>query len=110
MLDTYLIIFEMYSRGIEFENINIHKSRSANYEINRSTGNIVPPFSILNGVGPSVAQSATEVRRQKPYESVDDFKRRAGLPKKVIEALESIGVFESEKSTKETTQQLSLFD
>ncbi len=109
-LDTYLIIFEMYSRGIEFENINIHLSRSANYEINRSTGNIIPPFSILGGVGPSVAQSATEERRKKPFESGDDFKRRAGLPKKVIEALENIGVFEDEKSTKETTQQLSLFD
>ncbi len=109
-LDTYLIIFEMYSRGIEFENINIHKSRSANYEINRDTGNIIPPFSILGGVGPSVAQSATAERKKKPYESGDDFKRRAGLPKKVIEALESIGVFEDEKSTKETTQQLSLFD
>ncbi len=110
LLDTYMIIFEMYSRGIEFENVNIHISRSANYEINRETGNIVPPFSILGGVGQLVAQAATDERKKRPFESVTDFKNRSGMPKKTFELLEELGVFDNEQSVKETTQQLSLFD
>lgn len=110
LIDTYLIIFEMYSRGIEFENVNIHKSRTVNYEINRDTGNLVPPFSIIPGVGSLVSKSATENRRKKPFESISDFKQRSGLPKKVIESLEKLDVFKNEKGIEETTQQLSLFE
>ncbi len=110
LLETYNIIFEMYSRGFEFENVNIHKSRSANYVINRETGNLIPPFSVIDSVGSIVAQSATNERRKKAYESVADFKNRSGLPRKVLESLEELKVFENEDSEKTTTQQLSLFE
>ncbi len=110
LLDTYLIIFEMYSRGIKFENINIHKSRSANYVINKEDKTIIPPFSVLPGVGELVARSATINREQRAYETVEDFKSRSGLPKKVIESLEEFNVFKGEKTEQENTQQLSLFD
>ncbi len=111
LIDTYLIIFEMYSRGIQFENIDINKSRSANYEINRETGKLIPPFSSISGVGELVAKSATDARREKKYISVSDFKQRSKLPKKVLDSLEELGVFDSvDDNTKEVTQQLSLFD
>ncbi len=110
LLDTYLIIFEMYSRGIEFENINIHKSRSINYEVNRESGTLIPPFSIVEGVGSTVAQNVTDQRRIKPYASASDFKNRSGIAKKTLEAFEALNVFSDEKEEKEMTQQLSLFD
>ncbi len=109
LIETYQIIFEMYSRGFEFENVNIHKSRSENFEINRETGNLIPPFSILDSVGELVAKGATEKRRQRPYESVADFKNRSGLPKKVFDNMEALGIFKDEESKKTTTQQLELF-
>ncbi len=110
MIDTYLIIFEMYSRGFKFENIDIHKSRSENFVVDRETGTLIPPFSILGGVGSSVAKTTTTTRKERPFKTVEDFKSRCGLPKKVIEILEDLGVFEGISTEKETTQQLSLFE
>ncbi len=110
MIDTYLIIFEMYSRGFKFENINIHKSRSENYEVNHENKSLIPPFSILAGVGAAVAKTTTEKRKSSPFKTVEDFKSRCGLPKKVIETLEALGVFEGISTSKEVTQQLSLFE
>ncbi len=110
MLDTYLIIFEMYSRGIEFENISIHKSRSINYVVNKEKGTLIPPFSIVEGVGGTVAQNVTEQRKARPYTSEDDFKARSGIAKKTMESFDALGVFANEEKEKETTQQLSLFD
>ncbi|BDU67697.1 MAG: DNA polymerase III PolC-type [Candidatus Tyloplasma litorale] len=110
LLDTYNIIFEMYSRGIEFDNINIHKSGSLNYNIDKENNKIIPPFSILEGVGESVAKSLTKARNEKSFDSIEDFKRRCNLPKKVIKLLEQMDVFETETSSIKFTKQLSLFE
>ncbi len=110
LIDTYNIIFEMYSRGFEFENINIHKSRSSNFVINKETGKLIPPFSIVEGVGSTVAQVVTRERDKREYQSSIDFKNRSGLPGKILEKFEDIGVFNLEDKEKTTTQQLSLFE
>ncbi len=110
LLETYNIILEMYSRGFEFENVNIHKSRSENYEINWETGKLIPPFSVLDGIGSLVAKNATQQREQKPFESIIDFKNRSSFPSKIINRMIELGIFKDEEKHKTTTQQLSLFD
>lgn len=110
LLETYNVIFEMYSRGIEFSNIDINKSRSENYMVDSENKKIIPPFTILEGVGTSAAKNTIENRKIKTYESVNDFKKRSKLPKKVIELLEVIGVFNGIPKDINSTEQLSLFD
>ncbi len=110
LLDTYMIVFEMYSRGIKFKNIDIQRSRSGNFEIDKETNSLIPPFSILPGVGKAVAETTTDNRRKKPFTTKEDFINRCGLPKKIIELLSDLKVFDNVLTEKETTQQLSLFE
>ncbi len=110
LIETYNIIFEMYSRGIEFENVNIHKSRSQNYEIDKEAKKLIPPFSIIEGIGDIAAQSATSARKEKPFESITDFKNRSKFPKKILQKLEEYNIFANEEKDKIVTQQLSLFE
>lgn len=110
MIDTYNIIFEMYSRGIEFSNISIEMSGSTNYKVDYEKNKIIPPFSIMEGVGSTVAKQTTIKRKEKPFDSIEDFKKRSNLPKKVIEIMEKIGVFKDIPKSINFTEQLSLFE
>ncbi len=110
LLETYNIILEMYSRGIEFSNIDINKSRSMNYVSDKENNKIIPPFSILEGVGGIAAENVTKTRRDKIYISEEDFIRRSGLPKKVIIKMKELNIFDNIKSEVDDNQQLSLFD
>ncbi len=110
LLETYNIILEMYSRGIEFSNIDINKSRSANFIIDKDNNKIIPPFSVLDSIGVSVAENATNVRREKKYESQADFERRVTFPKKVIAKMEELKVFDGLDKINKSNLQLSLFD
>ncbi|NQX83339.1 MAG: PolC-type DNA polymerase III, partial [Mycoplasmataceae bacterium] len=109
-IDTYNIIFEMYSRGIEFVNIDINKSGSINYIIDYENNKIIPPFSIMEGVGISVSKTTTTNRKKNNFISILDFKKRSGLPPKVIDALEKNGVFDKVVKYKKSINQLSLFE
>ena len=109
LLETYNIILEMYSRGIKFTNLDVKKSRSKNYSVDIENDSIIPPFSVLEGVGILVAEKLTIRRREKEFTLLNDFKKRSGLPKKVIKKLMDMGVFDDFDDGEDITKQLSLF-
>ncbi len=110
LLETYNIILEMYSRGIYFSNININKSQSVEYVVDKENNKITPPFSILEGIGDLVAKKVVEKRNEKPFESIADFEKRSGLMSKVIKILRSINAFDGMKEDIDSSKQLFLFE
>lgn len=110
LIDTYNIIFEMYSRGYEFSNISIHKSRSRYFEIDYENKKLIPPFFVIDSVGVLVAKNVTNARKIKNFESFIDFKKRCGLPKKAIDFLDEINVFKNEFKEQNSNKQLYCFD
>ncbi len=85
------VVNEMMARGIEFLPVDIYKSDARIYKL--EDGKIRLPFSALEGAGGVAAQSLQAARDdgEGEYISVDDIQRRAGVSKKVIEALQMAG-------------------
>lgn len=99
------VVNEMMARGIEFFPVDIYKSDANIYKI--EDGKIRLPFSALEGAGGVAAQSLQSARDdgEGEYISVDDIQRRAGVSKKVIEALQNAGAL----SGLPESRQMSLF-
>lgn len=110
LVDTYNIVFEMYSRGIEFSNIDVNKSGSINYIVDKENNKLIPPFSILEGIGTTVAKGATKKRKEKEYTSQTDFKLRSGFPSKTVNVLVELGIFKELNKDEVVLEQLSLFE
>ncbi len=110
LMETYNIIFEMYSRGIKFTNVDIHRSRSSLYSVDRETNSIIPPFVILEGVGEAVAENVTKARKERDFQSVADFKNRCGIPGTILKKFDELGIFKDVQSNISNNEQLSLFE
>ena len=66
---------------------------------------LIPPFTSIPGLGSRAAAAIVKARQQGEFESVEDFRRRTGLGKKLCEVLRDHGVFEGLPET----AQLALF-
>lgn len=89
---TLEIGLEMFERGIRLDPIDIFKSRASEFYISEETGNLVPPFTAIAGLGASVADSIVEAREEKPFASVDDIIKRTKAGKSNVELLKNMGV------------------
>ena len=80
--------------GIEFEGININKSK---YEFSIVDNKIILPFSIIKSIAISVCEEIETERNKKEFESFYDFMIRCysrSVNKKVIIALIECGAFD----------------
>lgn len=107
--ETYNIILEMYSRGIELSNIDINRSAATDFVIDRENNKLIPPFSAVDGVGETAANGAVENRPEKGYSSVKEFKIKSTLQGKAVELMKELGIFENISNESEDTEQLELF-
>lgn len=97
------ICIEMYSRGIEFEKIDLYKSHATNFlPLDNS---ILPPLDALDGVADNAAMAIVEERKKGPFKTVVDLRLRTHINKTAIEALDQYGCFEDIPYT----DQVSLF-
>lgn len=95
ILDTYEVVLELLSRGFEISQISIRYSQSSEWVI--KDGKLIPPFSILDGMGSSAADSLIKERTKKHFSSLEDFKKRSGINKTQIAILEEIGLLNNLK-------------
>jgi DNA polymerase-3 subunit alpha (Gram-positive type) len=109
LLETYNIIFEMYSRGIEFETIDINKSLSTDYRVNKENNTLIPPFSIIEKVGESVAEKCIQVRNNGEFVSIRDFEIRSSIPKQAIATIKALGGTRNLPEDINSSEQLNLF-
>ena len=105
-LKTLYIALEMVQRGYKFSNINIDKSDAENFVVDEENKALIPPFTTIDQLGKSAADSVIEARKQGPFTSKEDLLKRTKLSKTNVEELAKLHVLDG----LDETDQLSLFD
>jgi DNA polymerase-3 subunit alpha (Gram-positive type) len=95
LLPVYEVALELYARGYKVDRINLLKSDSRKYMPDELNKTIIPPFSSLDGLGQSVAESIVKAREQKPFTSKEDFVERTSTSKTILESLSKHGLFDN---------------
>ena len=105
-IKTLSMALEMVQRGFKFENINIDKSDSVNFIVDKENNALIPPFTTLDGLGANNAQTVVDARKDGPFHSKEELLRRTKLTSTNVEELSKMGVLDG----LDETDQLSLFD
>ena len=98
------ICIEMYSRGINFEPVDLYKSHAVNF-LDVPEG-ILPPLNALPGMGENAAKSIAEARENGPFKTIEDLRKRTSITKSVIELLQENHCLDNMAES----DQVSLFD
>ena len=106
ILKTLEIAIEMAQRGYSFSNINLYKSEASTFVVDHENKSLIPPFSTIDGLGESAAQSIIEARKDGPFFSKEELLRRTKLNGTNVKDLTELGVLQGIPDN----DQLSLFD
>ena len=106
LLATLEVCEEMVARGYIMTNVDLYKSKATVFS--RDPDNpkaIVPPFTVIDGLGANVARSIEEARAKAAFLSKEDLEKRTQLSGTMIKKLDMMGV----TSGLSERNQLSLF-
>ena len=103
MNTTLELVHEMYVRGLKFDRMNLYNSDAKKFKV--TDNGLLPPLCTIQGLGENAALSIVKAREEKPFENVEDFRKRTGLGKTLIELLREAHMFDG----MEESSQLSLF-
>ena len=98
------IVQEMYARGFEFLPMDLYKSDARYFQI--IDGKLLPPFSSIDGMGDTAAESLAIAAADKPFLSIDDMRERGKVSQTICETLKKLGLLEGLPES----NQLSFFD
>lgn len=105
ILDTLIAALEFVERGFKFEKIDINRSLANEFLIDKENNSLIPPFKVLDGIGENGGEGVINARKEREFDSISDFTKRAKLPSKVIDVLKEMGSLSSLRENEE----LSLF-
>lgn len=103
LLPIYEICLEMIARGFSIKNIDLNKSLANEFIVEDNY--LIAPFSTIDGLGESVANSIVEARKDKPFTSKEDLLNRTKITKTHFKTLNDLGVL----NHLEEDNQISLF-
>ena len=83
------LAWEMYLRGFTMERVDIYRSNAEKFILHEKS--LLPPLASLGGVGASAARSIVEARKDGVFTSIEDIKKRTGISKTCIDALQAHG-------------------
>ena len=98
------IVQEMYARGFEFIPMDLYKSDARYFQI--VDGKLLPPFSSIDGMGDTAAESLAIAASQQEFLSIDDMKERGKVSQTICDTMKRLGLL---KGLPESNQ-LSMFD
>ncbi len=99
--DTFMMVNEMYSRGIKFLPVDLYKSEA--FAFKPENGAIRMPFTALGGLGEKAAEKIVEVRNREELLSIEELQIKAGLSGSVVELLRKNGAFGNLTETNQLT-------
>jgi DNA polymerase-3 subunit alpha (Gram-positive type) len=102
---TLMNVLEMKERGYTMLPLDLNVSQASLFSMDEAQQGIVPPFTVIDGIGESAALSVIEARKQGPFMSVEDLKRRTKLSSANIQKLKKYKILDR----LETAQTVSLF-
>ena len=71
------------------ERVDLYASEAERFVLHEKS--LLPPLASLGGVGASAARSIVEARKDGLFTSIEDIKKRTGVSKTCIEALQAHG-------------------
>jgi DNA polymerase-3 subunit alpha (Gram-positive type) len=80
--------------------IDLSLSKATTYII--VDGEIVPPFTSLDGLGVSVAEGIEKAREQKMFTSLNDLTNRTKINKTLLAKFRALGILESLEGKQES--------
>ena len=106
LYDTLEAVEELYARGFRIGKVDLYKSKAAQFIADPDDPMcIIPPFTVIDGLGANVARSVEQARSQAEFLSKEDILRRTQLSAALLKKLELMGCLEGMQET----NQLSLF-
>lgn len=97
------LIIEFYARGLSFLPMDLYESDAHQFRI--VEGKLLPPFDAFSGLGTAAAQSIVDARRERAFDTIEDFSQRTQVSRTLIEEMKALGIFQDMPET----DQLSLF-
>lgn len=89
LLTILEVALEMYERGINLLPVDLELSDAERFII--TPAGLLPPLKTLPGLGRSAAANLVEARRERPFTSQEDLRRRGRVSKNVLEVLNEHG-------------------
>lgn len=97
---------EMVDRGYHIENISLMKSLADRWAVDEAHQSIIPPFTVISGLGMAAAQTVVDQRAKGAFLSKEDLHDRTKLSESDIGTLSDLGVLNGLGET----NQMSLFE
>ena len=85
------VAYEMYARGYEFLPASLEDSYATKFW--EKDGKVLLPFSAYNGVGENCAKAIYDAYHEKPFDTIEEAIKRAGINKAAADTLREHGVF-----------------
>ncbi len=86
------VALDMVKRGVEFAGPSLKRSEATKYILDGKT--LIPPFVSVPGLGEQAASSIVSARLEGDFSSIENFRKRTGIGKKMCDVLKSEGVLE----------------
>ena len=97
----------MKARDIAIKNVDLAHSAATNFVIHEANNTkvILLPFTVVDGLGATVAENIVTKRQEQAFQSFDDFKKRTSVNITSLQLMKEMQVFSSLQSN-----QMNLFD
>lgn len=82
---------ELLERGYKIQNVNLYKSAATEFVIDRANNALIPPFSVISGLGALAAETVVEARIDGEFISIEDLLQRTRLNSQNVELLRELG-------------------
>jgi DNA polymerase-3 subunit alpha (Gram-positive type) len=103
VLKTLIAAAEMVDRGYKIKNIDLMRSMGSDWVVDKEENAIIPPFSVISGLGAAAADSVVAARKDGVFISIEDLRERTKLSQTDIETLRSLGVLDGMGETNQMT-------
>ena len=94
---------EMVDRGYHIKNIDLMRSLGSDWVVDAQNNAIIPPFSVISGLGAAAADTVVTARKDGPFISIEDLRDRTKLSQTDIETLRKLGVLDKMGETNQMT-------
>ena len=98
LLTVLEVIREMQARAIAFAPLDINRSAATECGL-EGPGRLLPPLSVLPGLGAQGAAALVSAREEQPFASAEDLQTRTRLSRPLVERLKREGLIRSTADT-----------
>lgn len=93
LVSSLEVVYEMMSRGYYFSPLQLNVSHATEFILDsKNPKNLIPPFTIVDGLGDNVAKSIVSAREKKAFISKEDLVARTQVNTSVIKKFDAYGL------------------